>query len=606
MSGQYREAPAGHAHLSTQDTLNSEREPEMNMPGMNPGTGSPPMDALTLALRLALFLGTAALAGTGLARPFTWSAGHRLAIFAWSAGAVSTAAALTSLQVVLHISVPLTVLHVVLALALPALLRWPKAAATDGAALTLLLLAESEPDHTGLALATDGLAVFGMIAGTAAAVPQLTGSAIRRTPLALASAAALASAGLGQAAISGLGFDRRLHDTGYGLLVVTLIVLPIVAAVLAMSVRARGFRAASAGILALAFVAWSALPALPHPAPLPTPGLPLLAHASDGTPLLVIPLRPGKNLVHFPDSAGDDLRVTPDNGPQARATPRAGAEGTWAEVNLPAGLSDLTIEHHGGTSTVPIDTGTEPPLPSAVGDDGPECASATLGSLVAGSRAPLTRCPSDALTPVDATALRQLIGYMASHGTPGITIAEDDSPRSQQAAQLVREAAAQAHIPAARAPDPSNALVDVAGWSRSARLLDDTAHNQATQPTFTAGVYLAPWLLHAPVVKTVPTSFLPLRFNPRAAQALLYSVTLKNAFDKEAPSTSGFDQWLTVRRETNQQLPTLYACAQVDVMPMSTNDTMPGMNMGTDMGGDYPGQWVSNGTIVPISGPLSP
>lgn len=580
----------------------------MNMPGMDPGTGSTgsaSMDALVLALRLALFLGTAALAGTGLARPFIRSPGHRLAIFAWSAGAVSTAAALISLQVVLHISVPLTVLHVALALALPALLRWPKAAATDGAALTLLLLAETALDHTGLAFAADGLAVLGMVAGLTTAVLQLTGSTIRLTPLALASSAALVMTGLGQAAISGLGFDRRLYDTGYGLLVVILIVLPIVAAVLATSVRASGFRAASAGILALAFLAWSALPALPRPDPLPTPGLPLLTHAGHGTPLLVTPLRPGKNLVHFPDSAGDDLSVAPENGPRARATPRPGAEGTWAEVDLSAGRSNLTIEHRGSTSTVPVDTGAEPPLTSAVGDDGPECASATLGSLVAGSRAPLTRCPSDALALADATALRQLVGYMASHGTPAITIAEDNSPRSQQAAQLIRDSAAQAHIPATSAPDPSNALVDVAGWSRSAQLLDNIAHNQATQPTFTAGVYLAPWLLYSPVVKTLPTSFLPLRFNPRAEQALLYSVTLKNAFGNEAPSTSGFDQWLTARRETTHQLPTLYACAQVDVMPMSMSN-MPGMNMGTGMGGNYPGQWVSNGTIVPITGPPSP
>lgn len=583
----------------------------MNMPGMDPGigsTGSPSTDALALALRLVLLTATVALASAGLARPFARPVGHRLAMFAWSAGTVSIAALLVSLRVMHHMSVPFTVLHVALALALPALLRWPKAAAADGAALALLLLAETGLDHTGLAFAADGLAVLGMIAGLAVAVLQLTGSSIWLTPLSLVSAATLVVAGLMQAAISGLGFDSRLYETGYGLLVVPLIVLPIVAAVLATCGQASGFRAAGAGILALAFLAWGALPALPQPGPLPKPGIPLLAHTGDGTPLLVTPLRPGKNLVHFPDSAGDDLSVTADNGRQTRTTPRPGAEGTWAEVDLPAGRSDLTVEHGGSTTTVHVDTGAEPPLPSAVGNDGPECASAALGSLVAASRAPLTGCPSDALAPADAATLRQLVGYMASRGTPGITIAEDDSPRSQQAAQLVRDSAAQAHIPTTSAttsdPDPSNAFVDVAGWSRSAQLLDDIGHRQATQPTYTAGVYLAPWLLHTPVVNTVPTSFLPLRFNPRTEQALLYSVALYNDFGKEAPSTSGFDQWLTVRRETTREPSKLYACAQVDVMPMSTSDDMPGMNMG--MGGNYPGQWVSNGTTVPISGPLSP
>lgn len=39
-------------------------------------------------------------------------------------------------------------------------------------------------------------------------------------------------------------------------------------------------------------------------------------------------------------------------------------------------------------------------------------------------------------------------------------------------------------------------------------------------------------------------------------------------------------------------------------MPMNTTGDMPGMSMG--MGGDYPGQWVSHGTVVPVSGPLTP
>lgn len=350
-------------------------------------------------------------------------------------------------------------------------------------------------------------------------------------------------------------------------------------------------------------LAGPALPALPRPGTQPKPGVPLLAHLGDGTPLLITPMRPGKNLVHFPDSAGEDFSVTAENGRQVRATPRPGAEGTWAEVDLPAGRSDLTVEHGGSGSTVHVNTGAEPPLPSAVGDDGPECASAALGTLVAGSRAPLTRCPSDALAPADATALRQLVGHITSHGAPGITVAADGSQRSQQAAQVVRDSAAQGNVPTSSAPDPSNALVVVAGWSRSAQLLDDIGSKQATQPMYTAGVYLAPWLLYSPMVNKVPISYVPLRFNPRDKPALSYSVTLANAFGGEMPSTSGFDQWRTARHETSHEPLILYASAQVGLMRMMhTSDDMPGMSM--DHG--HPGQWVSNGTCVPVSGPLSP
>lgn len=567
----------------------------MNMPGMGAGpTGSPLTDALALALRLLLLLSAATLAGAGLAAPFAWPHRRRLVAVAWSMAAVSAAAVPISLLVP-HTSTTAVLLHLVLVLALPPLLRWPRAAAADGGVLILLLLAETRLDHTGLAFAADALAVLGTVAGLTAAALQLTGSPVRRTPLVLGSAAALVASGIVTAAISGLGFGSRLYGTGYGLLVVALIVLPIVAAVLGLRVRTGGFRAAGAGVLAVAFLVWCALPGVPQPGPEATPGVPLLAHAGDGTPLLVSPLRQGKNLVHFPAGAGDHISVTAENGRKVQAGPMPGAEGSWADVDLPAGRSSLTVEHGGSTSTVQVDTGAVPPLPSAVGDDGPECASAALGGLLAGSRVPLTRCPSDALDPADADALRQLVGYMAAHGISDITVAEDGSPRSRQAAQLVRTSAARAHLRTGSPAGPRSALVDVAGWSRSATLLGGVAGQQVTRPTYGAGVFLAPWLLYTPVVNRVATSFVPLRFNPRDQRALTYSVTVENAFGKENPSTAGLDQWRAARREAPYQPLSLYACAQVSVM------MMPGMDMTTD----YPGQWVADGTCVPVSGALS-
>lgn len=578
------------------------------MPGMTPGagpTGTPSTDALALALRLVLLLSTAALAGFGIARPLAREAGQRSAVLAWSAAAVAALASVTSLGT-LETSPTLALLHVVLALTLPLLLRRPKAAATDGAALAVLLLAETSLQHTGLVFAADLLAVLGTITCLVAVVLEVTGSAVRLKSLAIGGALALLAAGIAQVATSDVGFDRRLYETGYGLLLVALIVLPLVAATVAITVRTRRFREVGAAVAALSFLTWGALPAVPPPPALPIPGAALLAHTDDHTPVLLSPQRPGPNLVHFPATAGTKLTVSTKDGKRVGAQSRPGADGTWAEVNLPAGRSDLTVDQDGHSSTVEVDTGNEPGLPSAVGDDGPECASSALGGLAAGSQEPLTRCPSDSLTPADADALNKLVDFNASRAAPGITIAEDGSPRSQQAAQLVRDRAAQAHIPTTTDPNPANALVDVAGWAHSDPVLSDIAYKQANQPTYQSGVYLAPWLLHSPVVNKVPTSFLPLRFNPRDHQALSYSVTLENEFGQETPSGSGFDQWLSARHETTHDAPTLYASAQVSAMPMNTSDDTGGGMAGMAMGGDYPGQWISNGTIVAVSGPLSP
>lgn len=352
--------------------------------------------------------------------------------------------------------------------------------------------------------------------------------------------------------------------------------------------------------LAIAGAPWGGNVAL-RSGPQAKPGVPLLAHLGDGTPLLVTPMRPGQNLVHFPDSAGEAPSITAENGRTVRATARASAEGTWAEVDLPAGRSDLTVEHAGSASTVHVNTAGEPPLPGAVGADGPEWASAALGALVAGSHARLSRCPSDALAPADATALRLLVRFIASHGAPGITVDADGSQRSQQAAQVVHDGAAQADIPTSSAPNPGSALVVVAGWPRSAQLLDEIASEQATRPMCTAGVYLAPWLLYSPVVNKAPISYVPLRFNPRDTRARAYSVTLANAFGGEMPSTSGFDQWCSARHEPLHEPVVLHASTQVDLMRMMpTSHDMAGMGMDDR----HPGQWV-NGTCVPVSRPLS-
>lgn len=581
------------------------------MPGMNMDhghSGSFTVDNLALVLRLLLLLSTATLAGTGLARPLVRVPGPRLAGIAWIAAVVVAAASLASLLLP-HISAPFTILQIVLALAVPPLLRWPKIAAWDSAALVVLLLAETALSHNGLLFLVDLAYVLSTVAFLGSTVAYLTGSEVRPDtrlkPVAVTSALVLLAAGIGELALSGVGLDRRLYQSGYGLVLVALIALPIVTALALRAPRVRAAHAVGAAAVALTFLGWTSLPALPQPPELPTPGVPLLAQADlagQATPLLLSPQRPGHNLVHFPDSAGKDLSVRTPDGQEAKALPRPGAEGTWADLDLPAGRSDLTVQRGHSMSTVSVDVGSESGVVNAVGPDAPECASAALGGLVSGARTPLARCPADSLAPPDADALRKLVSYAASRATPGITLAEDGSPRSRQAADVVRTSAAQAHIPTTSAPDPHNALVVVSGWSDASQRLQSVSYRQADQQTYGSGVFLAPWLLHTPVVNRALTSFLPLRFNPRDEQALTYSVAAENSFGGEAPSTSGFDQWLSARRETPHEALALYASAQVSAMPMDTMGSMEGM----DMGGDYPGQWVSGGTVVPVSGPLSP
>ena len=119
--------------------------------------------------------------------------------------------------------------------------------------------------------------------------------------------------------------------------------------------------------------------------------------------------------------------------------------------------------------------------------------------------------------------------------------------------------------------------------------------------------------MHAPVVNRALTAYLPLTFNPRDHRALHYGVNLEHDFGGETPSKAGFDSWLSARGDHHADDPALYASAQVSAMPMNTTSGdgghmagghTGGGHMGGGSGDDYPGQWVSGGTIVPVTGSL--
>lgn len=549
-------------------------------------TGSSTVDVLALVLRLALLLSTAFLAGGGLLRP----PGRQLTLSVL--GGVSALLAVVSAFAV-DVSVVALAIHVVLAVAVPAL---PRAARWTSAALLVLVVLETSLGGTGVEFAIDTVFVAAAAVwfGFALSGPVTT-SAIRPGPLALTLGGLLVLAGVVRFGVSGLGFDRRLYTTLFGLAVVAVVVLPVVVSVLAGVVKGRAYRLGVVGV-ALGFVAWSALGAIPAPPPLPVPGVPLLADEA-GFPVLVSPQRPGRNVVHFPASAGDDLSVGA-GGLVTKAVARPGAEGTWADVDLPPGRSDLEIHRGAATSVVEVDAGTAPG-PVVTEADAPECASAALGGLVAGRSDVLTACPSDALTPEDSGALVKLVEFLAGRKPSAITLVEDDSPRGVAAAKLVRDTAARTGLAVRPDAGPDTALVVVSGWAAGYTAMTRAAELQRLEPTHQYGLYLAPWLLNGPIVNAVASASLPLRFDPREATAVGYAVAAGDRFGGESPTLGGFRTWLGADRSAGDVQ--IFAAAQVNAMPMyPTEPHATGMVMDRD----YAGQWVPDGTIVPITSVL--
>lgn len=535
-------------------------------------TGVPPA---VLLLRIVLLLATAAVAGIGLLRPTVVSLPRSTFVIAWIAGAVTAVADVISL-LWLDAHPAFAIGQLLLAVAVPATLRWRSPPAYLGFGLLVVLISEISLSHMGIEFLADTGYTVGVVAwlGLTLVAPS-TG---RLRPLALTLAIVLALAGVLQIAVSGVGFDRRLYDTGFGLALLAVALLPIVVTALTITLPVRRLYPVGALLVVVAYLAWAALGAIPRPADLPTPGVPLLGTAS-GAPVLVVPQRPGHNLVHLPGEA-----VV--NG--VRAVARPGMNGAWADIDLPPGRSTLQISSGGRESTLSVDTGS-----GTVRTVDPECANAALGGLIGGSRVPVSSCPSDALSTGDAEAVHKLVDFLAGRKIAAITVVGDDSARSKAAAAVVRAAG----IPVFDTEQPNSALVIVSGWSTAADELSKVAVEQTRKPTFINGIYLAPWLLTAPLLTSVVSSAIPLRFDPRDPQTLAYTVALANAFPGETGSIGGLDEWLAARGQRSDPSVRLYASAQVDAMPM--DNTMDGMEMA------YPGQWVPNGTIVPISGPLS-
>lgn len=514
-----------------------------------------------VVVRLALLLVSALIAGSGLA--VTVPERVRAANFALAAVALGLVA--VSL-VAFDAHVLGAAAHGVLVVAVPVLLGKPAVRWVAGA-LTLLLVIETSVGDSGLLLVANTVYVAGAVAWVALSLSP--GSRFRQHVLSLG--VVLALAGLVRLVSSGLAFDRRIHETALGAGLVVVVLLPL---------AALGIRRYGTPAVAVSLLVWSGLAAIPSPQELPVPGVPVLATAG-GAPVLISPHRPGPNLVHFPSG---NHRVRVGDGPEVTAVPSAGADGTWALVDLPSGRGEIAVDDD---FEVSFDTGTAPGPAADV-----ECASAALGALVSGRRDVLTSCPADELSTEDADSLAKLVAFLKNKGVTSVKLVEDGTPRGVRAAALVRSSL--------RVSDSGDALVVLSGWSDAHKALSRAGVEQAENPVYPHGLYVAPWLLTTPIATSVTTLAVPLRFDPREQLPIGYAIEVGNSFGGANPTPAGFRSWLGGRSAGDQVQ--IYAVAQVTAMPMGPGEAHgPGMPMQEELAG----QWVPKATVVPVSPVLS-
>ena len=442
------------------------------------------------------------------------------------------------------------------------------------------------------------------------AAPGAEVVADRLTAVAIVAGVVCAAAASAQLALTGPDTWSGLA-TGYGFAALARLALPVLGIVLWAAVTRSSdpvrVPASASGVLAsaglvLAFLVSGGLAALAPPPAAPHPGRPLLRPvdlAGRRLSVLVIPMRPGPNLVHIGDSAtagGADHRPAPPLAVAAAgtgrtpvtATTRPGAGGEWALVTIPPGATTLTISGSGRSATVPVDAGSTPGDPAVqrtlAGPDGPECASATLGALMTGATA-APECPAQRLTPEDAAGLRDAVTFLAGHGVRTIDLATDGSPRSTDADRVVRAQAASARVTVSPTPAPNDTLILLSGWSTAPDALD--ALTQRVTGGATGGAVLAPWLASAPILSRAARELVPLDFDPRSAPARQYTAVLASLFPGELPSPAGFLNWAPGQRGQWA----FYGAVQ-DPPPDAASGSIDQPS---------PGDWYGSGSFLPVN-----
>lgn len=327
--------------------------------------------------------------------------------------------------------------------------------------------------------------------------------------------------------------------------------------------------------------------------------------------LTVSPARPGWNLVrvdtagpaehdHDHDHAARPEAVTVGTDPEhlTAATPRPGTDGAWARVRLPAGASTVYVGH-GPEHRLPfpVDTGSASgaPAPTVPGADGPECAAASAGRVLAGDVSRLDHCPADALSAADAADLRAMVTTLADRRVPAVALLADGSVRGRAARSVVLKTATARGlrvVDASRTRD--GALVVVAGWSGASRGLARAAQEQRRGVAYEHGVWLAPWLLTPGVVDAVSGTVLPLRFDVRGTDARTYTAALRRNLPSVAPTEAGFAGWLHGHRVAYDGPASLYAAARTAFMAAAPGHAQHETTVA----------WFPGGTVTRVSAPL--
>ncbi|MFG2622023.1 hypothetical protein ACGFXC_30845 [Streptomyces sp. NPDC048507] len=326
------------------------------------------------------------------------------------------------------------------------------------------------------------------------------------------------------------------------------------------------------------------------PAPArPVAGGPLLDSLVVGArkvPVLVVPNRPGYNLVAVgaPDAAAGTGRDRLTRGER-----RPGSALTWVPVELPAGPGRVWVSTGGASAPLAVDTGRAGggAGPADVrGADGPECASAAAGAVVGGSTKPLSGCPADRLTQEDAAALRETVAFLAGRGARSLALAEDGSPRGRAAAAEVRTAAARAGLSVGGPDGGRRPLVVTAGWAGAEAAVRDVAAGRTTAE----GTYLAPWLFTAPLLSPSAGQLIPLRYAPNGPAAVEYLTALGSRLPGEAATAAGYEAWRAARGAAGPAPARLYATAVLYV---------PGSGGGHHH--EESTSWLPSGMIVPVA-----
>ncbi|WP_433872563.1 DUF6239 family natural product biosynthesis protein [Saccharopolyspora sp. CA-218241] len=322
----------------------------------------------------------------------------------------------------------------------------------------------------------------------------------------------------------------------------------------------------------------------------PPPGFALSARVAVGerrVEMLVVPHRPGINLVHSPEPG---LAVSVGAKPPVPLRSKPGADGGWALVRLPEGAGSLQVHAADQVGLLPFDAGRSGPGLAVAESGGAECASVALGSLVGGATRPLVECPDARLGGADRAALDAVVSFLAARGIRALAVAGGSAPRSVAADAVVRAASTRHGIDVLYPGAERVPLLIVGGWSEAEEVLSGVA----TGALRAEGAYLAPWLFADPLLRIPAGQLIPLSLDPKAPDAQRYLAELQEHAPGATPTWSGYRAWRAVRDDESRRPFRMYATSLVSL----------------DFGGrSHHGEgarWLPGGAATPVSGSLVP